>query len=442
MSRDRNEINQPTIAICVAVGILVMVGIASIYVTDTHYTAGEDGPANAAKQLSALGLSIAVGVAIVWIGYQRIAKFAYPLFIASLLLLLPLLVARLTHSTLGGFTPQRNGAYRWIRLPGIQIQPSECMKFAYVLALAWYLRYRTNYRTFTGFLWPIVLSIIPLGLVLVQPELGMTLLLIPVLLVMLFVAGAKWQHLLLVILAGIIVAPLTWSHIHDYQRRRVSAVLLQSDDLRKAIIANPEKYKAFADKRQAIEWAASSGYQLVHSKNAIGSGGWFGHGWGQGTYTENNLLPDRHNDFVFALVGHQWGLVGCLIVLACYGVIVVLGVRIASSTPEPSARLTSIGIVTLIGTQVIINVGMTIGVMPITGVTLPFVSYGGSSLVTNFAAIALLISVSQKRPYLLAVRPFHFGRRTERPHPTEKEATRPTSRENSEAGSFRTLDRN
>lgn len=429
MNRSALEINQPTMAIGAAVAILVIVGLASIYVTDTHYAAGDDGPANAAKQAAALVLGLTAAFMVVRIGYQRIMKHAYLWFSLSLLLLTPLLIARLTHSTLGGLTPQRNGAYRWIQFPGIQLQPSECMKVAYVLALAWYLRYRTNYRTFQGFLWPIVLSAIPFGLILFQPELGMTLLLIPVLLVMLFAAGARWRHLLLIVLAGAAVAPIAWNHIQDYQRRRVSAVLLQSDDLRKAIIENPEKYRFLADKRQAIEWAASSGYQLVHSKNAIGSGGLFGHGWGRGVYVENNLLPDRHNDFVFAIIGHQWGLVGCFIVLGCYVVIVVLGARIASATPDPAARLLSVGLVTLIATQVVINVGMSIGVMPITGVTLPFVSYGGSSLVTNLAAIGLLVSVSQRRPFLLAVKPFHFDRRSERPHPAEREATRPAARD-------------
>ncbi|MCH7597208.1 MAG: FtsW/RodA/SpoVE family cell cycle protein, partial [Planctomycetes bacterium] len=169
-------------------------------------------------------------------------------------------------------------------------------------------------------------------------------------------------------------------------------------------------YKAVATRRQAIEWSASSGYQLVHSKNAIGSGGLFGHGWGKGIYVDTSLLPDRHNDFIFAIVAHQWGLIGCLLVLACYVVIVIAGVRIASVTTEPFARLLAVGIVTLIATQAFISVAMSVGLMPITGMTLPFVSYGGSSVLCNFVAVALLISVSQHRPYLLTRKPFVFGR--------------------------------
>ncbi|NOX57470.1 MAG: FtsW/RodA/SpoVE family cell cycle protein, partial [Planctomycetes bacterium] len=149
-------------------------------------------------------------------------------------------------------------------------------------------------------------------------------------------------------------------------------------------------------------------FQLVASKAALGSGGLFGHGWGKGTYVEHSFLPDRHNDFVFSIVGHQWGLVGCLVVLCCYVVIIVAGVEIASVTPEPCGRLLAMGVVCLIAAQTLINVGMTVGMMPITGMTLPFVSYGGSSLLTNAIAAALLISVSQHRPFTLARKPFEW----------------------------------
>jgi rod shape determining protein RodA len=148
----------------------------------------------------------------------------------------------------------------------------------------------------------------------------------------------------------------------------------------------------------------------VHSKNAIGSGGILGQGWGNGPYTNHALLPDRHNDFVFSLIGHQWGLFGSLAVLAGYTTIVLAGVRIASVSTDAFGRLLSTGIVTLLASQVLINVGMAVGLMPITGMTLPFVSYGGSSLICSFLAAALLVSVSQHRPFILATKPFDFVR--------------------------------
>lgn len=158
------------------------------------------------------------------------------------------------------------------------------MKVAYVIALAWYLRYRKNYRRFGGLLIPVAISAVPVGMILLEPDLGTALLLLPVLLTMLFMAGARMRHLVLIMLIGLAAAPIAWWQIKGYQRARVTAVLLQSQTLRQAVIDHPEPYAFLVSKRQAIEWAASSGYQLVHSKNAVGSGGVLGQGWGDGVY--------------------------------------------------------------------------------------------------------------------------------------------------------------
>ncbi len=410
MNRTTPYLTTPGWAILVAVIILIVVVMESIYVTDTHYMRGHDGPANAAKQCVRMLISIVAGIMILRIGYQRIARHAYSIFFLTLVLLVPLLLAKLMHTSFGGLTTPRNGAYRWLHLPGFPLQPSELMKVAYVLALAWHLRFRRNYRRFGGLVILVLMSIVPLVLILLEPDLSTALLILPVFFSMLFVAGARVRHLLIVVMIGVAGAPFAWAQIKGYQRARVTAVLLQSDHLRRAVIDNQETYGFLAGKRQALEWAASSGYQLVHSKNAIGSGGALGQGWGNGVYVRRTLLPDRHNDFVFAIIGHQWGLVGCLLVLLCYLVIVLSSAAIASATVEPCGRLLAVGVMTLIATQVIINVGMTVGLMPITGMTLPFVSYGGSSLLTNFVAVALLISISRHRPFLLATRPFEFRR--------------------------------
>lgn len=409
MKRWSPPLTQPGWVLLVATSILVVIGLASIFVTDTPYRAGPDGPGNALRQCVRIGISLGLAYAILRIGYYRISRYAYVIFVAAAILLIPLLVARLTRSSFGGLTAPRNGAYRWIHLPGFPMQPSEFLKLASVIALASYLRYRNSYRRFGGLLVPLVVSAVPLGLVLLQPDLGTALLLVPVMLVMLFTAGARVKHLVYIVLIGVATAPIAWGQITGYQRARVTAVLLQSETLRQAVISTPEKFKFFANRRQAVEWAASSGYQLVHSKNAVGSGGLVGNGWGEGVYVQSSLLPDRHNDFIFAVIAHQWGFFGGLLVLICYTAIILAGVRIASGTLDPFGRLLAVGIVTLIAVQVVINVGMTVGLMPITGLTLPFVSYGGSSLVTQFLGLALLVSVSQHRPFLLAMKPFEFS---------------------------------
>lgn len=400
--------------------VLLGIGLASIYVTDTHYAAGHDGPRNAAKQAAFILFGLCFSATILVIGYPRLGRYAYALFLISLALLAVPVAAKLTHQSFGGLVTPRNGAYRWISFPGFQFQPSEFMKVAFIIALAWYLRHRSSYRSFFGLLVPLFGAAIPAVLILLQPDLGMVIVLVPVLFGMLFMAGARVGHLLVVLLAGLALAPLAWDRIHGYQRQRITAVVLQSDALRRAVIENPEPFQKLATRRQALEWKAGSGYQLVHSKNAVGSGGVLGHGWGRGVYVENPLLPDRHNDFVIAVVGHQWGFVGCLLILACYATIVVAGAVIASATVEPFGRLLAIGVVALYASQVVINVGMAVGLMPITGMTLPFVSYGGSSLLTNLFAAALLISVSQHRPYLLSTRPFEYAPKRERGMLSEK----------------------
>ena len=177
------------------------------------------------------------------------------------------------------------------------------------------------------------------------------------------------------------------------------------------VIANPDEY-AFLNKdadalrREAREWTVSSGMQLVRSKAALGSGGCFGQGWGHGTYVKYNFLPDRHNDFVFSLIGHQWGLVGCGVVLGLYALIAGCGVEIAQANTDPFARLISVGIIAMFAVEVIVNISMTLGLMPITGLTLPLVSYGGSSLVVSMIAVGLLNNVGRCRPFSVAGKGF------------------------------------
>lgn len=405
MRRIAIDLNHPSLVILTAIALLILLGVASIGVTDTHYVAGHDGGRNAIKQCIFAVIGMLAGLAVLRIGYQEIGRHSYALFIAAVVLLIPLLIAKVTRFDFGGLFAPRNGAYRWIHLPGYQLQPSEIMKVAYLLALAWYLRYRRNYMRFSGLMTPIIASAVPLVLILLEPDLGTALLLVPVLFAMLFVAGARLRHLAIIAIIGVSLAPLAWNKLQPYQRLRLTAVLLQSEELRQKIIADPAGYEKLATRRQTMEWAASSGYQLVQSKNAIGSGGVSGHGWGEGLYVTSGLLPDRHNDFVFSVIAHQWGLVGCIVVLACFVAIAAAGLRIASQTTEPFARLLAVGVVVMILSQAIINMGMAVGIMPVTGMTLPFVSYGGSSLLTNCVAVGLLLAVGQLRPYLLAVKP-------------------------------------
>ncbi len=405
MRRRVFNLSESAWAILIAVSILYVIGLLCIYATEAGRSVI---PAHTIKQMLNVLVAATAFAAVVGIGYPTVARFA-PLIVAvAVLLLIPLFVAR--YVSLEPLVPQKRGAYRWIQLPFYSLQPSELMKVAYIIGLAAYLRYRRNYRTFLGLLIPMAASMVPLVLILLEPDLGTALLIMPVFFIMLFAAGARFKHFACLALVGLCLAPALWFEIHAYQRARILGVLLQSDTLRRKIIEEPDRYRMLGTEQQARQWEVDIGMQLVRSKAALGSGGWTGHGWGEGVFVEFSFLPDKHNDFIFAMVGHQWGFVGCLIVLICYMIIALAGIEIAAETMDPFARLLAVGVVSLILTQVVINIGMTLGLVPITGMTLPFVSYGGSSLLTNFLAVGLLVSVSRRRPYLLADRPFDFDR--------------------------------
>lgn len=396
---------------------LCVVSVLSIEATGTQ--AGYWLTNDALKQLAFILLGVGSMLVVLAVGCERLGRASF--------LLYGLCIAMLVYLVLDRWLPiplvdlQRN-ARRWIRVGPIQLQPSELMKITYVLALASYLRYRRNYRTLTGLVPPFALTLLPMVLIKMQPDLGTLLLFLPVLFAMLFAAGAKGRHLGVIIALGLLAMPLFWFKIETYQRLRVTGVFLQSPWIREQLVQRPHVWNALRPDdedgarwlRHLREWETRTGYQLVHSKTAVGSGGVTGQGYGQGLFIEHNLLPERHNDFIFAIIAHQWGLVGGLLLLACYAFIVLIGMDVATLSRDPYARLTAVGFSTLIGVQTLTNICMTIGLGPVTGVTLPFVSAGGSSLVTSFICLGLLISAAQHRPVIFGNEPFQFDEEEER----------------------------
>jgi rod shape determining protein RodA len=277
--------------------------------------------------------------------------------------------------------------WRWIQIGPLSIQPSEFMKVGLVLALGYYLRYRKSYRTWLGLIPPFLLTLLPMLLILKQPDLGTLLMLLPVLFVMLFVAGARLRHLATIVVLGCATVPAFYFFaMEDYQRERIQVLFKQN----------------IADE----SWHNDQGYQLRQSLIALGTGGLTGEGYGEGAFVRYNLLPEEHNDFIFAVLGNQWGLVGCLIVILAYVVIIVCGLEVAMVTNDPFGRLLAVGVVVMIVVQALLNICMTLGLAPITGMTLPFVSAGGSSLWANFLALGLLVNVAQRRPMLIGHPPF------------------------------------
>jgi rod shape determining protein RodA len=348
------------------------------------------------------------------INYLRLGDLAYPLFLITLLLLAAVLVLGFIGryvSFVGAICPNINGSYRWIRLPFFQIQPSEFIKITYILGLAMYLRYRKNYRQLGGLLGPFALTLLPMILILLEPDLGTVMLLLPVLLIMLYAAGAKIRHLLTIILLMLCSIPIMFTIMQPYQRSRVVGVVMQSPATREWMKKHPKVKNFIYPDKNLDQWAMSpEGYHLNNSKSAIGSGGITGCGYGLGAYMDGTKrLPECHNDFVFAIISHQFGTIGSVSVILLYLIIATGLVEIAGTCAEPLGRLIAVGILSILLVQAGINIGMTLGLMPITGVTLPFVSYGGSSMLTFFTLVGLALSVDNYRPINIGPKPFEFS---------------------------------
>lgn len=324
-------------------------------------------------------LAIPAMVAATWLPYRRFRDLSYPLFGVSLVLLL-----------LVYLMPGVNGAHRWIPLGWVKFQPSELAKIAYIMSLAHYLMYRQNYRRLSGLLAPFVLTLIPVGLILREPDLGTSLLFLPVLFAMLFAAGAKFRHLTFIVLLGIAVLPLLWVGMSAEQKSRIVTLFQQRDGGRAP---------------------SGDGYHLHQSKRVLVLGGLLGSRYADPKNGDPHdyHLPAARTDFVFCLVGERWGFTGCAVAMILYLTLFARGLMIAAATREPFGRLLAVGIVALLAAQTVINTGMTVGLMPITGMTLPLMSYGGSSLLATCIALGLLINVGMRPGYEIGPEPFRFA---------------------------------
>jgi rod shape determining protein RodA len=360
------------------------------------------------KQVAFAGLGIGALILVNLVNCRRLGEAGYAIYAGILVLLAVLLISRYVFEL--PFAPETKGAFRWIKISiaGFElpsIQPSEICKPAYIIALAWYLRYRSNYRKFSALVGPFVLTLLPMVLILLEPDLGTVLLMLPVFFAMLFVAGAKVRHLVLILFIALLISPLMWLKMQPYQRLRISSVLLQSEWLRQKAEQHPALGKllvggTFSSKK----WKENWGYHLIRSKYAIASGGATGYGFAKGPFVKYDFLPERHNDFIFSIIAHQWGFVGCVGVLVLYIILLACGLQIAGETTDPFGRLLAAGIVTMFGIQLVVNIAMTLGLTPITGITLPFISYGGSSLAVSMLCVGLLNNVGRWRPFSVAPR--------------------------------------
>lgn len=332
------------------------------------------------RQLVWILISWPAMFAVTRIPYRSIRPFSFVFYVLCVVLLVVTL-----------FMPPVYGARRWIPLGLLDFQPSEPARLSVILALAFYLMHRDHHRTVLGLFAPMIMTFVPLLLVLKEPDLGTAMLFLPVLYAMLFAAGAKTKHLLAAAVMGILMLPGLWWQMSAEQKSRVVTVFTQND---------------------GGTAPAGDGFHLHQSKQVISLGGPLG----SITHEEPIIddpsawqLPAARTDFIFSIIAERFGIPGCAILLTLYMMLLLVGLRVARQTQEPWGRLVAVGIVTMIATQVVINTGMTVGLMPITGITLPLCSYGGSSLLSTCISLGLLINIAMRPGYEVTGEPFAFG---------------------------------
>lgn len=272
------------------------------------------------------------------------------------------------------------GSRRWLSLPGLgfNVQPSEFAKIAVVLILANYLTLTKSYLTLKWLWIPFLICLCPMMLIVKQPDLGTACVFLPILFAMLYLAGVRLRTFLVVGAFILCSSPVVWLNMESYQRERIYGFLKQdspSPQMRRTIL-----------------------YQLIQSKIAIGSGGLTGKGLGRGTQNRLGFLPNRQTDFPFPVICEEWGFLGALLVFFLYFLLLLALGRIAEKATDPQGSYIVAGVMAMIATQFVVNTGMTAGQFPVVGMTLPLVSYGGSSMLCIFASLGIAASVALHRP--------------------------------------------
>jgi len=346
-------------------GLVLTVCLLAAAGTGLLYSAGGGWDPWASRHILRFATLLPATIVIALIDVRIWLKLAYWIYLVVLALLV--LVEIMGHIGMG--------AQRWINLGPIVIQPSELMKPALVLALARYFHGQSLDRIGRPLVLvpPLVLIALPVGLVLLQPNLGTALLLIMASGAVFWCAGVRLWKFLLAIAAGVGAIPVGWQFLHDYQRQRVYTFL------------DPERDPLGA------------GYNIIQSKIAFGSGGLFGKGFMEGSQSQLMFLPEKHTDFIFVVLAEEFGLVGCLAVFLLFIVVVVYGYAIALSSRSQFGRLTGIGLTTSFLLYILVNVAMITGLIPVVGIPLPLVSYGGTAMMTVLIGFGLLLSVSIHR---------------------------------------------
>jgi rod shape determining protein RodA len=343
--------------------LIASIGILNLYGTTAH---GEvSGTPAYLKQIFWLFIGLVLMITVAFIEYRFYSDFAYIVYTIALALLLAVL----------GYGIITSGAQRWVKIGPISFQPSEFVKISLILALAKFFHRPPTREGYSlkNLTFPFFLLLVPMVLILKQPDLGTAIILFLVFFSVLLFVKIRWSSLLALFLVGISALPLVWHFLKDYQKRRIITFF------------NPDLDPLGA------------GYHLIQSKIAVGSGGITGKGFMNGTQCKLGFLPEQQTDFIFSVLGEEWGLIGCLLVVSLYLILILWGLRIAVQSKDRFGAILSFGVVAMLFWHTFINIGMVLGLMPVVGIPLPLLSYGGSFLVSTLIGIGLLLNVSMRR---------------------------------------------
>ena len=351
--------------ICVLLGIIA-VGLLSVY--SALFVQIQAHPTHNLfiKQVMWLAVGFGVMFCSLMMDYHHLRRISLWIYIGSVLLLMVVMV----------IGRDVNGSRRWLEIAGFQFQPSEFMKAAIVIHLSSCFASTdiSPYPPLRTLLAPVALTGLPVLLILAEPDLGTAISVLAIAVTIIFFIGIRWRYILGVLLCvGPALIPVWEKVLKPYQKRRV-LILLRPD-------LDP----------------LGAGYHIRQSKIAIGSGMFWGKGFLNGTQSKLHFLPEKHTDFIFSVWSEEWGFVGCATLLVLFAALVILSLRVAGRSKDRFGSLLVVGMTALILWQVIINIGMVIGVLPVVGITLPFVSYGGSSLISLCFAIGIIENVSMRR---------------------------------------------
>jgi rod shape determining protein RodA len=342
---------------------LCAIGILNIY--SAGFSAGETQIPFYLKQLQWIVLGLIVMMIAFFIDYRFISKGAYILYGISIALLVLVYIY--------GFTMR--GSQRWFAIWGFSFQPSELVKLTIILALA---RYFDDHKSNEAYklrelLIPMLIVGLPFLLILRQPDLGTSLILIIIAASIIFFIGVNWKSFTIASVSVLILIPIAWHFLKDYQKERL------------IIFFNPAKDPLGA------------GYHIIQSMIAVGSGGFFGKGFLKGSQTQLKFLPEQQTDFVFSVFAEEWGFIGGFVVIILFISLILWGLKIALHAKDFLGTIIAFGITALISWQVFINLGMVLGILPVVGIPLPFLSYGGSAMISLMAAIGLLMNVNVRK---------------------------------------------